>query len=158
MRGEEFEVERNQVLSYLGGRVGSTIGRSLQRATGLSTVRIEPNLIASEADPSARLTVGQDLTPDLSLVYSTDLVNSSDHIWMTEYDITRQFRTRAVRQADGSFRLDFRHEVRFGGTPEPVSSRKKKDGPKIHSLSIVGADPVPEEQIRRALKFKVGDA
>ena len=28
MRGEEFEVARNQVFSYLGGRVGSTLGRS----------------------------------------------------------------------------------------------------------------------------------
>ena len=63
MRGEEFEVARNQVFSYLGGRVGSTLGRSLEHATGLSTVKIEPNVIASEAEPTrARLSVGQNLT------------------------------------------------------------------------------------------------
>jgi outer membrane protein assembly factor BamA/autotransporter translocation and assembly factor TamB len=155
MRGEEFEVARNQVLSYLGGRVGTTLGRGIQRATGLSTVRLEPNLIASEAEPSARLTLGQDLTPDLSLVYSTDLINSSDHIWLTEYDVTRQFVTRAVRQNDGSFRFDFRHDLRFGGTPEPRRA-KKKDPLKIASISIVGAGPVSEDAIRGKLKLKAG--
>ncbi len=65
MRGEEYEVAREQVLSYLAGRVGSSLGRGLQHATGLSEVRIEPSLIANETDPSARLTVGQDLTDEL---------------------------------------------------------------------------------------------
>ena len=65
MRGEEFEVAQEQVLSYLTGRVGSQLGRGLERATGLSEVRIEPNLIANEADPSARLTIGQELTDEL---------------------------------------------------------------------------------------------
>src|SRR4030095_16895395 len=45
MRGEEYEVAREQVLSYLAGRVGSSLGRGLQHATGLSEVRIEPSLI-----------------------------------------------------------------------------------------------------------------
>ena len=58
MRGEEYEVAREQVLSYLAGRVGSRLGRGLERATGLSEVRIEPQLIANETDPTARLTVG----------------------------------------------------------------------------------------------------
>jgi outer membrane protein assembly factor BamA/autotransporter translocation and assembly factor TamB len=158
MRGEEFEVARNQVLSYLGGRVGTKLGRTLQHATGLSTVKIEPNLIASEADPSARLTLGQDLTPDLSLVYSTDLVNSSNHIWMTEYDVTRQFVTRGVRQSDGSFRFDFRHDVRFGGEPEPQHA-KRKDKQHVGAVNIAfaGPSPVSEEEIRSRLKLKPGD-
>ena len=90
MRGEEYEVARAQVLSYLAGRVGSSLGRGLQQATGLSEVRIEPTLIANEADPSARLTLGQELTDDLKLVYSTNLTDSNDQIWVAEYDVTSQ--------------------------------------------------------------------
>ena len=97
MRGQEFEVAQNQVFSYLGGRVGSTLGRSLEHATGLSTVKIEPNVIASETQPTARLSVGQNLTDDLSLVYSTDLVNSSDQVWIAEYR-----RDATVRDPDGA--------------------------------------------------------
>ena len=36
MRGEEGDVANEQVLSYLAGRVGSQLGRTLERATGLS--------------------------------------------------------------------------------------------------------------------------
>ena len=117
MRGEEYEVARAQVLSYLAGRVGSGLGRGLQQATGLSEVRIEPTLIANETDPSARLTVGQELTDDLKLVYSTNLTDSNDQIWVAEYDVTRRFQTRGVRQEDSTYRFDFRHDVRFGGEP-----------------------------------------
>jgi outer membrane protein assembly complex protein YaeT len=155
MRGQEFEVARNQVFSYLGGRVGSTLGRSLEHATGLSTVKIEPNVIASETEPTARLSVGQNLTDDLSLVYSTDLVNSSDHIWVTEYDVTRQFVTRSVRQSDGSFRFDFRHDVRFGGVPEPRRTRRAQ--PVIASLSVMDSGSISEQAVRAAFKVKVGD-
>ena len=104
VRGEEFEVAREQVLSSLAGRVGSTLGRGLQQATGFSEVRIEPTLIANEADPSARLTLGQTLTNNLKIVYSTNLADSNDQIWIVEYDLTRRFQARAVWQDDGSYR------------------------------------------------------
>ena len=47
-----------------------------------ATVRIEPNLIANETNPSARLTIGQDITAKLNLIYSMDLINSSDQIYV----------------------------------------------------------------------------
>jgi hypothetical protein len=89
MRGEEYEVAREQVLSYLD-RPGWVVARPWPagRPPGLSEVRIEPTVIANEADPSARLTVGQDLTDQLKLVYSTNLTDSNDQIWVAEYDVT----------------------------------------------------------------------
>jgi autotransporter translocation and assembly factor TamB len=152
MRGEEIDVAKSQVMSYLGGRAGTSLGRGLQKATGLSTVRVEPNLIAAETDPGARLTVGQDLTDDLSLVYSTDLVNSSDTIWIAEYDVTEQFSTRAVRQDDASYRLDFRHDLQFGGEPEPRRSRRTRQ--TVRSVTIADQPLFGEEEIRRRFKLK----
>ncbi len=96
------------------------------------------------------------LTDDLSLVYSTDLVNSSDQVWIAEYDVTRQFVTRTVRQSDGSFRFDFRHEVRFGGIPD--QRRTKRTQQIIRSVSVSGSAPESEEDVRKAFKLKVGDS
>lgn len=155
LRGQEFEVARNQVLSYLTGRVGSTIGRQIEGATGLSTVRIEPNLIAAETDPSARLTVGQDITRNLELIYSMDLRNSSDQIYVAEYDITRRFTTRAVRQDDGSLRMDFRHDLRMGGTPEPRRGEQRIDR-LVGNVSIIGEQYFTEAQIQDKFKVKEG--
>jgi outer membrane protein insertion porin family len=156
MRGEEFEVAQRQVMSQLAGRAGSSLSRGLQQATGLSTVRLEPNLIASEADPGARLTVGQDLADDVRLVYSTDLVNSSDQIWVAEYDVTRQFVSRVVRQSDASYRFDFRHDLRFGGLPEPRRTERRAR-PRIASVSIEDDTAIGEAEVRERFRLEPGD-
>ncbi|MCA1585910.1 MAG: translocation/assembly module TamB domain-containing protein, partial [Acidobacteria bacterium] len=155
MRGEEFEVAQEQVMSQLVGRVGSTLGGRLERATGLSTVRVEPNLIANEADPSARLTIGQNLTDDLRLIYSTDLVDSSDRIWVGEYDLTRRFHTRVVRQGDDSYRFDFQHDVRFGGRPEP--RRQARSRRTVGKISITGDTANGEADLRKVFGVESGD-
>jgi outer membrane protein assembly factor BamA len=157
MRGEEFEVAREQALSYLTGRVGSSLGRGLRQATGLSEVRIEPTLIANEAEPSARLTLGQDLTDEFKLVYSTNLTDSNDQIWVAEYDVTRRFQARGVRQSDASYRMDFRHDVRFGGEPSP--RRQVRQRPKVASVVVVSADTGQDDpEVREEFDVKEGDA
>jgi outer membrane protein assembly complex protein YaeT len=155
MRGEEYEVAKEQMLSYMAGRLGSQLGRGLQQATGLSEVRVEPTLIASEADPSARLTVGQEVTDELKLVYSTNLADSNDQIWVAEYDVTRRFQTRAVRQDDNSYRLDFRHDVRFGGQPEP--RRQKREQPEVESVMLNASEGTDQAALLKTFGLKEGD-
>ena len=155
MRGEEFEVAQEQVLSYLAGRVGSQLGRGLREATGFDTVRIEPNLIANEANPTARLTVGEDVADNLELIYSVDLTDSNDQIWIAEYDVTRRFQTRTVRQSDNTYRFDFRHDLRFGGTPEPARVRRQR--PTVQSLTITTDGKIPEAELRDELGAEQGE-
>jgi outer membrane protein assembly complex protein YaeT len=155
MRGEEFEVAQEQVLSYLAGRVGSQLGRGLREATGFDTVRIEPNLIANEANPTARLTVGEDIADNLELIYSVDLTDSNDQIWIAEYDVTRRFQTRTVRQSDNTYRFDFRHDLRFGGTPEPA--RIPRDRPIVSSVTINTDGTIPEAELRETLGAERGE-
>jgi outer membrane protein assembly factor BamA/autotransporter translocation and assembly factor TamB len=155
MRGEEYEVAREQVLSYLAGRVGSTLSRGLQQATGLSDVSIEPAIIANETDPSARLTLGQDLTDELKLVYSTNLTDSNDQIWVAEYDVTRRFKARGVRQSDATYRLDFQHDVRFGGQPAP--RRQPRQRPEVAKVTVVSAETGQDDpEVRDEFGVKEG--
>ena len=157
MRGEESEVAKVQALSYLTGRVGSKFGRGLERATGISEVRIEPVLIANETDPTARLTVGQNVTDQVKLIYSTNLADSNDQIWVAEYDVTRRFQMRGVRERDDdSYRVDFRHDLRFGGDPAP--RRQSRHRPTIASLTVTADAGLDEASLRKLFKLKVGDA
>src|SRR5262249_25557332 len=154
--GEESEVARVQALSYLTGRVGSRFGRGLERATGISEVRIEPVLIANETDPTARLTVGQNLTDQVKLIYSTNLADSNDQIWVAEYDVTRRFQMRGVRERDDdSYRFDFRHDVRFGGDPAPRRQLRRR--PTIASRTVPPNAGIAEPRLRKLFKLKVGD-
>ncbi len=156
MRGEESEVARVQALSYLTGRVGSRFGKGLERATGISEVRIEPVLIANETDPTARLTVGQNVTDQVKLIYSTNLADSNDQIWVAEYDVTRRFQMRGVRERDDdSYRVDFRHDLRFGGDPAP--RREVRQRPTISSLTVTTDAGLDETTVRKLFKLKAGD-
>jgi outer membrane protein assembly complex protein YaeT len=157
LRGEEVNAAAEQSLSYLTGAVGSRLSRGAQQSLGLSEVRIEPNLIAAESDPGARLTLGQNLTDQLSLVYSTNLADSSDQIWIAQYDITRRFTTQATMQEDSTYRFDLSHDLRFGGAPDtgrlPTDARFKKP---IGEVRFEGAAALDQKQLADKLQVKPG--
>ena len=114
-------------------------------------------LIANETDPTARLTVGQNVTDQVKLVYSTNLADSNDQIWVAEYDVTRRFQMRGVREReDDSYRVDFRHDVRFGGSPAP--RREVRRRPTIASLAVSADAGLDETRLRKLFKLKEGDA
>jgi len=158
-RGAELNVAKEQVLSYLAGSVGGRISRTAERSLGLSQVRIEPNLIAAESDPGARLTVGQEVTRNLRLIYSMDLTDSQDQIWTAEYDVTRRFEAKATKQSDNSYRLDFRHDLRFGGQPAPgrMNSARSQAKKRITDVEFLGKPLFSDKQLAGRFKLKVGD-
>lgn len=160
LRGSESQVAQDQALSYLSGNLASSFSRQANRALGFNLPRIDPGLIADEAEPTARLTLGQDATEKLGLVYSINLRNSADQIWVGRYDITPRFQTRAVKQSDNSFRFQFQHNIEFGGVKPPESSRAKRTTSKIGKIQVTIADApgdvALEKKIRSKLKLKEG--
>lgn len=156
LSGQEADVAKEQVLSYLTGRVGGTLGRGIEQATGISQVRIEPNLIANESDPSARLTVGQNFTRQLSLIYSMNLTDSGDQILVGQYDISKRFRTRAIKQSDNTYRFDFSRKQEFGGVPPEPSSTADRERKKIGVVQFTGERLFTDEQLAKWLAARQG--
>ncbi len=156
IQGQEADVAKEQVLSYLTGRVGGSLGRGIEQATGLSQVRIEPNLIANESDPSARLTVGQNFTRQLSLIYSMNLTDSGDQILVGQYDISKRFRTRTLKQTDNSYRFDFSKRQEFGGRPPEPSTTAEREHKRIGQVDLIGQQIFTEEQLRKWLAAREG--
>lgn len=155
-RGAESEIATDQAISYLAGSVGGTLSSSANRALGFNFVRIDPSLIAQEAEPTARLTLGQDITDKAGLVYSVNLKNSSDQIWIGRYDVTRRFSARVVRQSDNSYRLQFQHDLEFGGDKPPDRRRRGSRDLKVGQVTIAGNPPVPEAELRKRFGLRTG--
>src|SRR6185369_2550942 len=78
---------------------------------------------------------------------------SADQIYIAEYDLTKRFVTRGVRQSDGTYRFDFRHDLRFGGIPQ---ERRKREERHIGTVTITGERYFTEQQIQKKLKVKEG--
>jgi len=152
-----LNIASQQALSYLTGSLGGRLGKAAEESLGLSRVRVEPNLISAEGDPSARLTIGQDITRRLNLVYSMNLTDSGDQIFVTEYDVTKRFNARGVKQSDNTYRFDFRHDIRWGLQAE--DDRARRQGPKIQiaALEFEGEPKLSEEELRDRIGLEVGD-
>ncbi len=139
------------------GALNASLSSQLHRSVGVSRVSIQPAAVAAESNPGARVTIIQDFTRSLRLLYSMNLSDSNDQIWVGEYDLSRRFTTRAVKQSDNSYRGEFRHDIRFGSASGAAAkSAVPVAKQRITALHITGNEPFPQEQLAKAFKAKAG--
>lgn len=126
-----------------------------QRLSRGSRVIIATGIISAEKDPTARLTIGQDLADSLQLLYSVDLRDTGDQIWVADYALRRRLNARGVRQSDGSYRGDLRFDWRLGGDARTQLSTAN---PKIRLTAITFDPPTLSgfTDVARKLKLKPG--
>jgi hypothetical protein len=102
-----------QASSFLTAQYMTEVERGAQRMFGLDRFRIEPTLYGSESDPTARVTLGQQITPDILVTYSTVLGSSQTQIVTIEYRWRRNLRVVGSREEDGSYGIDVRFDHRI---------------------------------------------
>lgn len=150
------DLRKLEAYSLLSGALNATVGGSMGRKLGISQVLVQPAMIAAESNPQTRLTITEDFTRTLRLVYSINLSDSSDQIWIVEYDLPHRLQTRAVKESDNTYRAEVRHEIRFGsaGTPVALAPPAATQRPKISSVRVQGGGPFDERQLARLLRVK----
>ncbi|MBN2242405.1 MAG: translocation/assembly module TamB domain-containing protein [Acidobacteria bacterium] len=157
LQGSGLNVAREQVESYLSGQLATFLSQNVEEALGLSLVRIDPSLISPEANPGARLTVGDDITDSLFLIYSMNLVDAGDRILSVEYDITRNFLTELTRQSDNSYRFSLGQDFRFGGLPKPSDAGETIEK-HIGNIEFTGHPVFTRERLLDRVGVNTGDA
>jgi len=99
--------------SILSENLTGVIGKRVQRLFGLETFRVDPFLAGAENDPTARITISERLSRDLTLTFSRNLSTNEEQIVVLEYDVNKSFTIVATRDEDGKFGIDFRFRKRF---------------------------------------------
>jgi outer membrane protein assembly factor BamA/autotransporter translocation and assembly factor TamB len=149
-----------ELLGYLSGELFGTAARAI----GLDLVRIErgsPNLrfdaglIASETDPSARLTFGKNIGSSTQVVFSQSLRESGGLTWIVSYAPRPQAELRAVALDSGDRSYDFRHDVVFGQR-RAAPARTPVPQPRVSGVRISGAG-ADEQALRKLLRLDAGD-
>jgi outer membrane protein assembly complex protein YaeT len=135
-RKAKIDIKQAQSMILLSGALSTDLSAKLRRYVGISQVSIQPGQVAAESDPGARLTLTQYFTRTFRLVYSTNLSDTSKQIWMTEYNLSRRFNARVVKEEDNSYRSEFRHQVRFGGIPSTGASGRKGGLPRTRATGV----------------------
>jgi translocation and assembly module TamB len=99
------------------GRLSEQVGleRGAERLFGINRFSIDPSVVkGGVTNPTARLTVGKRLTPDLNVQYSTDLRGTEDRVLSVEYTLSDRLSLLLTRTEPGGygFDLQLRHAYR----------------------------------------------
>jgi outer membrane protein assembly factor BamA/autotransporter translocation and assembly factor TamB len=149
----DVSVDSDQLIAYLSGEVLGVTGRAL----GLDTLRVErgqdvrfdAGLIATETDPSSRLTFGKQVTRSIDLVFSQDLKDSGRFTWIVGYRPRSNVELRFVSQDNESRIYDFRHDVTIGG--RAAKPQAVHPVGRIASVRFTGTPGVSEQTLRDEL-------
>jgi translocation and assembly module TamB len=99
--------------ALLGQAIASPVSGRLQRFFGVSNLRIDPTLPGVESSLQARLTLEQQVTPDVTVTYITNVTNSNPQVVRVEWAWTKHWSVVALREENGMFGVDFFFKRRF---------------------------------------------
>jgi translocation and assembly module TamB len=91
--------------------INSTVSSRMQRIFGVSSIKIDPQGLATETNPTARgpqVTIEQQFANNVSLTYSTNVSQSSQQIIQGEYYFTRNVSAVGLRDQNGVVSFDVR--------------------------------------------------
>ncbi|MGH9755475.1 MAG: translocation/assembly module TamB domain-containing protein [Blastocatellia bacterium] len=143
------------------------ISRPTEQLLGLSRFQIDP-VIGPNANPAARLTVGQQFSRNLYFSYSTnlDLGSAQQRTALGEYTLSNRFSALAAytqggsaaqgRSEESAFTIELRGRQRFslGFNPERISA----PGASADSLTRIVRPKLPQAQVKvsEIQNFKLG--
>ena len=156
VKNSQMEVAQQQAFSLLAGSLGTALSTQAQNSLGISQVRIDPSLVGGEVNPTARLTLGENITPRLQVVYSSDLVNTTDRLIFGQYDVTKKLNTRVTMQPDNSYRFDVNHDLEFGGENNKDLRFRKPDDRRVGTVQFMGDPYFSQSRLEDKFKVKPG--
>lgn len=99
--------------ALLGQAIASPVAGRLQRFFGISQLRIDPSFPGVENTPQARLTLEQQITPDITFTYITNVTTTNQQLVRVEWAFSKQWSVVALREENGVFGIDFFFKKRF---------------------------------------------
>jgi outer membrane protein assembly factor BamA len=153
----------------LGNFSGEVLGFA-SRAVGLDTLRLggvegtavrrDPTAVATELDPTTRLTFGKSLGSDVDVTFSQSLRDSDAQTWIVDYLPARGLELRLVSDDDDLRTYGFRHDVSLGDggrRPSTGAGRRPAQELRVSTIDLSGELVLPEARLREALEVERGD-
>ncbi|MEW5806076.1 MAG: outer membrane protein assembly factor BamA [Acidobacteriota bacterium] len=143
--------------TYFAGKISDKLEKQIQKQLHLEKVMIDPMLIRSQADPTARLTVGKEISDNLMIIYSTYLGGSEENAYQLDYKIPRGFNLIAERTSTGAVGADLRYrkQFKFHDMEKSKNSPDRKER-KIEEVQIDCDCPIKVKTLIRELPLRKG--
>jgi outer membrane protein assembly factor BamA/autotransporter translocation and assembly factor TamB len=156
------EIARGQLLMLLSGEVLGAAGRAVgfdavQVGRGLGSAASTFDLLATESDPEARLTLTKRLRSDVDLIVSQSLKETGDITWIATYQPLARVELRATTDDEQSETYEFRHQVPFGAGVRDKPLGEPSVQPRIASVVVAREDGPTAAEARAQLQLDSGD-
>jgi len=104
--------------AILSEAVSSQVGGRLERLFGITRFRVDPGLAeigsaSSSQNAAARVTVEQDVTRNLTIIYVSNVGSTQQQVIQVEYNINRNVSIVALRDYNGTFGIDIVFKKHF---------------------------------------------
>ncbi|MBI2683587.1 MAG: translocation/assembly module TamB domain-containing protein [Acidobacteriales bacterium] len=94
--------------ALLGEAIDAAISSRVQKIFGVSRIKIDPSVGGATNNPNARVTIEQQVTNNVTLIYTTDVTRSAQQVIQAEINVTRDVSLLMVRDQNGVFSVDIR--------------------------------------------------
>ncbi len=104
--------------ALLSEAISSQLGGRVERLFGITRFRVDPGLAgigttSSNQNAGARITVEQQVTPNLSIMYVSNVSSTQEQVIQVEYNVTRNISVVALRDQNGTFGVDIKFKKRL---------------------------------------------
>ncbi len=99
--------------NILSQAIARPVSQRLQRFFGVSRLKVDPQIGGLEANPSARISTEQQLTNDVTLIYSYDLSSAQQQAIRIEWNPDRRWSFIVTRDQNGLVGSDVLYKVRL---------------------------------------------
>jgi outer membrane protein assembly factor BamA len=154
--GKGFETEKlvkTGLAGYLGDRFASRLGESV----GVEHLSLRPVLVFGETDPSARLTVGGDVSQNVSFALSVDLRNAESRTYLLDLHGFRElpgFALQGFTNDAGNEGGSFQQVLELGGSAPPAERRPRLRRPRLRRLRLDLPAGISKRALRRAIRLQ----
>ena len=144
------------ISTYLTGRLTGELTDRVPGMAGIDLFSIDPLQANAQGDPTTRITVGKQVTPDLFVAYSSDMSSTEGAIYQLDYALSRDFHFASLRDRDGSIGGDFKYILRGKPPALPGIVEPAARPPLLGAIRIEGDLKTRETRVRRILRVRKG--
>lgn len=104
--------------ALLSEAISSQLGGRVERLFGITRFRVDPGLAGvgtsgSGQNAAARVTVEQQVSPNLNVTYVSNVSSTQQQVIQVEYNVTRTISIVALRDQNGTFGVDIKFKKRL---------------------------------------------
>jgi len=99
--------------ALLGGALNATVSNRVGKLFGGGSVKIDPAFVGTLGNSSARITVQQQLSRQLSVTYATNVNSTAQQLLQGQYDLTPNASLVVTRDESGVFSIVYKIRRRY---------------------------------------------